>query len=75
MIILGEKYGMYSYKRNMVCIHRAHRTRRVHIVKNISVIFSMASKEVKKPAGQNGSWEKHGLLCESVDPTDQITHF
>ena len=46
---------------------RPHRTRRVHIGKNISVIFSMASKEVKKLAGQNGSWEKHGLLCEPVD--------
>ena len=30
-----------------------HRPRRVHIGKNISVIFSMTTKEVKKPAGQN----------------------
>ena len=48
--------------------HTAHRTRRVHIGKYISIIFSMASKEVTKPAGQNGSWEKRGLLCEPVDP-------
>ena len=27
----------------------------------------MATKEVKKPAGQNGSWEKRGWLCEPVD--------
>ena len=43
--------------------HRPHRSWRVHIGKNISsVTFSMTRKEVKKPAGQNGSWEKHGLV-------------
>ena len=28
----------------------------------------MTTKEVKKPAGQNGSREKRGRLCEPVDP-------
>ena len=32
-----------------------HRSLKVHIGNYISVIFSMATKEVKKPAGQNGS--------------------
>ena len=35
--------------------HGSHRSLKVHIGNYISVIFSMATKEVKKPAGQNGS--------------------
>ena len=61
----GDRFIIFSLRWStweMPRKHTAHRTRRVHIGKYISVIFSMASKEVTKPAGQNGSWEKRGLV-------------
>ena len=43
----------------------AHRSRSAYIEKNITVIFSMTTKELNLlSAGQKGGWEKRERLCE-----------
>ena len=45
---------------------RSHRSQRIHIGKNISLRFQWVRGSIN-PAGQNGSREKRGRLCELLD--------